>query len=63
MFESKMCSLLCTGSAFTPISPSIDDTVLSIRSASISRSSITASLGASSELKIETGKPAFDPGV
>ena len=61
MLESKMCSGDCTGSAFTFIKPNMLETVLSMRSERISRSSMIASDGASRELRIETGSPTLFP--
>lgn len=63
MEPSKTASGDWTGSTSNPTNDSKDATVDSMRSLNISRSSITSNGGASRELKIDTGIPAWLPGV
>ncbi len=61
--ESRMCSRLWIGSASIPSRPSRLVTVVLTRSASSSRSSISAASGAANDDRIEIGSPAVLPGV
>ena len=63
MLLIRICSGDCTGSASISMSPSMEETVLSMRSASVSASSMTSTGGQSSELRMDTGRPALLPGV
>jgi len=59
----RMCSRLRSGSAVMPIRASRLVTVVLMRSASSSLSSLSVWFGASNDLRIETGMPALLPGV
>ena len=58
-----MCSRLRTGSAWIPSSPSRLVTVVERRSRTSSASAAASPRGASSDFRIESGRPASLPGV
>ena len=63
ILEIRMCSGLCIGSASMPSRPRRLPAVVATRSLSASPSSRIASGGAANDLRIETGSPAWLPGV